>query len=158
MKIYTGIEIGTNSIKLVILSKVNNKFHLIDKIEKKTEGVKKGKIINTKRVVHDLSDIKNKLEEDLKVRIAKAVICIPSYDIKFDIVSGQINCKEEVVIGDDVTEVIKTAVTDKLDRDYELITTCPIGFRLDNKKEYKNPIGKKSKTLESKMVITSIRR
>ncbi len=158
MKLYTGIELGTNSIKVVILNKVKEKFHLIDKAEVKTIGIKRGKITNSKIVAKDLNDAIKELEDKLRVNINKCIICIPAHDIEFGIESSKIEITDGVVTGDDITDSIKAAASGKINKDYELISSLPIGFKLDDGKLYKNPIGKNSSTLSLKMVLTSIPR
>lgn len=49
--IYTGIELGTDSIKIVVSEKVNDKFIVLASVFEKSSGIKNGYIIDTKESV-----------------------------------------------------------------------------------------------------------
>lgn len=157
IKLYTGIDIGTNSVKIIVAEKTNDKFKILAKSETKTKGLKRGLIIDAKEVATSVSNCLKKIENILGVPIKKAIACIPSDDCIFNIVSSKINpTNENCITGDDINKLLKEAVKGNINDGYELITAMPIGFKLDEKNLVKDPKGLSSSTLESKIVITLI--
>ena len=49
--IYAGIDLGTNSIKIVVTQKVNDKFLVLGSISSPSKGIKNGFIEDTKLCV-----------------------------------------------------------------------------------------------------------
>ena len=60
-KIYTGIDIASDGIKVVVSELFNNKFHVLASTVVETSGVKKGLIID-----------KQKVSESIKKAVKKA--------------------------------------------------------------------------------------
>ena len=56
--IYTGIDLGTDSIKIVVTEKVNDKFQVLASVSSPSNGIKNGFIVDTKMAV---SSVKNAL-------------------------------------------------------------------------------------------------
>ena len=128
MNMYTAIELGTNSIKVMVANKANknnDKFDVIAIEEVKTIGMKKGSIINSKIVSQDLSECIKKIEKKLSTSIKKAILAIAPKDIIFNITDSEIDIDEEVS-GDDIekykTKVIKIAKENKKNYRYLMST------------------------------------
>ena len=48
---YTSIELGTDTIKILVCQKVDNDFHVIAQVCEKSQGIKKGIIVDTKQAI-----------------------------------------------------------------------------------------------------------
>ena len=48
---YTSIELGSDTIKILVCNKVDNKFHLIASVSSPSAGIKKGRIIDSRKAV-----------------------------------------------------------------------------------------------------------
>lgn len=156
-KLYTGIDIGTNSIKIIVSEKINDQFKVLAKAEEKSDGLKRGIIIDAKRVANSLYNCIEKIENILGISLKKVVACIPSDDCIFNIVSSKIEVLDEnCITGDDISKLLKEAINGHINDGYELVTAMPIGFKLDDTKVVKDPKGLASTTLESKIVITLV--
>lgn len=156
-KLYTGIDIGTNSIKIIVAEKINDQFKVIAKEEEKSEGLKRGIIVDPKKVANSVYKCVKKIETILGVPIKKVVACIPTDDCIFNIVSGKIQTLDEnYVTGEDINRLLKEAISDHINDGYELVTAMPIGFKLDDSRMVKDPKGLASKSLESRIVITMV--
>ena len=46
--IYTGIDLGTNSIKVVVCDKLNDNYHVLASSSESSNGIKNGYITDTK--------------------------------------------------------------------------------------------------------------
>ncbi|MBP3841389.1 MAG: cell division protein FtsA [Bacilli bacterium] len=154
-KILTGIEIGTDSIKIIVVEKIRNEFHLLATTKVKSSGLKRGEIIDTKKVVEKLKVAIKNIEEQIGTNLKRVVLCISPKNCIFNIVSGELKFKEPKVIdGNDIQKLIKKSISNKTTKDYELVTAIPINFKINNDKTVKDPKGIEATILEVKAVIS----
>ena len=157
MNIYTGIDLGTDSIKFVVAYKDKNSFRVLSSTHVRSEGIKRGRIVDSQKVSEQLNAARKIVEEELGMHISKALVCISSRNAKFDIVDGSIDVMNpESITGIDVKNVLKDSVIGKVFKDEELISSIPIGFEIDNKDMVKDPKGLASKTLKVRSVISTV--
>ena len=131
-KIYTGIDLGSFSIKIVVCEVVNNKFHVLAASNTRCKGIKNGLVTDMEEASIYLKKAKKEVEDMLGITIDQAVVTVPSIDKDFDIVEGKVNETKE------------------------LITITPIFFQVDDKEPVKDPKGMVGESLFVKAVITSI--
>ena len=58
--IYTAIDIGSDTVKLVTVKKHNGKFYPLASDSIKSHGVKKGLIVNAAKVVEAIKEVKKR--------------------------------------------------------------------------------------------------
>lgn len=154
-KILTGIDIGTDSIKIIVVEKIRNEFHLLATTKVKSSGLKRGEIIDTKKIVEKVKIAINNIEQQIGTSLKKVVLCISPKNCIFNIVSGELKFKEPKVIdGNDIQKLIKKSISNKTTKDYELVTAIPINFKINNDKTVKDPKGIEASILEVKAVIS----
>lgn len=157
-KIYTGIDLGSYSIKVVVCEVINNKFHVLAASNTRCKGIKNGIITDINEVKPYLISTKKEVEDMLGIPIDQAVVTVPSDDIDFNIVEGKVSIKAEngIVDSDDISNVFQEALIGKIDDGMELITITPISFQVDNKEPVKDPKGSIGEELSVKAVTTAI--
>ena len=52
--IYTGIELGTNSIKVVVAEKNGNTYHVLAAISSASAGIKNGQVVDIKPAINSV--------------------------------------------------------------------------------------------------------
>ncbi len=158
-KVYTSIDLGSDSIKIVVAEKVNKRFHVLASTSVLSEGIKKGVIADVKKTVISVNKAKAIIEKQIDLKIEEAIVIVPSNNCIFDIIKGdcKISGEDSTVIGADISNCIKQAVLSKKKEEYEVVTVEPIQFNIDDNKEgYKNPIGMFGDELSVKAVMMSI--
>ena len=153
-KIYTAIDIGSDTIKFIVGEYFHDKINVLACHEEKAKGIRKGLIVDANLAINSIKDGIKILEKELGVRLSKAIVNVPDYNSKFMLVtsSEDITSPEEEVTSDDINRLIKSSVYAKIDKEYELITVVPLVFILDDKKELM-PVGKKGKKLDLKAIM-----
>ena len=131
-KIYTGIDIGSDSIKVVVSEIFNNKFHVLASTSVPNNGTRKGIIVDKPSVVASLKKAISEIESTIGLRIEEAVVTVPSNDRKLSVAEGSCDILGGIVTGEDVVNCLSSAIVDKIDDDYELVTTIPIAFSIVN--------------------------
>lgn len=155
-QIYTGIDLGSHSIKVVVASRLKEKFHVLASSSSPSKGIRKGHITDTKSAIDSLKKCILQTEEMLGLKIRKAVVCVPTDNIEFTIVTGKVNVIDpSCITGEDIIAVLKEALLGQIDSERELITAMPIHFTVGSEL-VKDPKGLSGDTLEIKAVITTI--
>lgn len=153
---YTSVELGTDTIKILVCNKVNNKFHVIAQVCSESAGIKKGIVIDTKKAIASVKAAFKKVNDMLQMKIAKAIVCIPPINCRTDIVVGSCDVNDyQEITGIDISNVINDSIVGQIKEDEELVTAIPIGFKVDLEDNIKDPKGLPGKSLEAKVLITT---
>ncbi len=153
---YTSIELGTNSIKILVCNKTGNSFNVIANIDSPSEGIKRGNVIDTRLAINSLKKAIRKISEKLNIKITKIFACIPTTNCKMDILVGSTSLDiDDKITGEDISNVINDAVKGRIDEDYELITAIPIAFRVDDNDNIRNPKGMTGEELGVKVLVST---
>ena len=153
-KIYTAIDIGSDTIKFVVGEYFNDKVNILSCHEEKSKGIRKGLIVDSNLAINAIKDGAKEIEKDLGFKIKKAIVNVPDYNAKFMLVTSSIDIisEDSIVSTDDINRLIKTSVYSKIEKDYELITVLPLIFTLDGNVVDK-PVGTTGKKLELKGIM-----
>lgn len=156
-EIYTGIELGTDSVKLVVTEKVNNKFNVLASTTNLSNGIKNGQVVDLKAAVTSIKGAVSQVEEMLGINIKKVVAAVSPTDCKMDIVVGTVDViNSEGITGEDISNVLNEAIKGHEDESREVVTVAPISFIVDDKENIKDPKGMSGVSLEAKIVISSV--
>lgn len=157
-KIFTSIDIGTDSIKIICLEYFNKKYNCLASIKVLSNGVKQGLIINAEKVSNAIKKGIKEAESKLGTKITKVLAIVPSNNVNFDIVSSsnEVDSENNIVDGDIIFNSLQKSLKSNIDKNMEVVTIQPIEYKLDNGKLVKNPLGMQSKTLDVKAVAASV--
>ena len=156
-QIYAGIDLGTNSIKIVVCEKFENTFHVLAAVSNKSMGIKNGQIVDTKMAVTSVRKTVKQINDMLGIKLTKVIAAVPPTDCNMDIVMGTTDVIDyDEITGEDVRNVLKDALSTHIGADKEIITACPINFTVDDEKNIKDPKGKAGKVLETKVVVSTL--
>ena len=155
-RILSSIDLGTNSIKLIVAEIHNDKLNILCALSENSKGIKNGLIVSEEDVIYVVRKILKKAEDILGLKIKKIVCSIPEYDLKFTEGSGinTITNEDKTVTRTDLSRLLKTCAYNKVRDDYELINIIPIEYKLDNK-SIKNPLGMYGSKLGLNCIIVS---
>lgn len=153
-KIYTAIDIGSDTIKFVVGEYFKNKLNILATYEQKAKGIRKGLIVDPNLAINSIKDGIKEINNNLGIDIKKVIVGVPSYNAKFMFVTSEIEITGDAITTDDVNNLIKASVYSKVEQDYELITVLPLTFLIDKEKETK-VVGKAGNKLEIKGIMIS---
>ena len=153
-KIYTAIDIGSDTIKFVVGEYFNDKVNVLSYHEEKSKGIRKGLIVDSNLAINAIKDGIKVIEKEIGLKIKKAIVNVPDYNSKFMLVTSSIDIinEDSIVNTEDINRLIKTSVYSKIDKEYELITVVPLTFTLDGNIVDK-PVGVTGKKLELKGIM-----
>ena len=113
-QVYTGIELGTDSIKVVVLEKLQDEFHVLASVHSPSDGVSKGQVVDIKKCVSSVRAALKKVDDMLGIKIIKAIAVVPPTGCMLDIAVGSIDI-DGVITGDDVSRVLKDALIGRIE-------------------------------------------
>lgn len=152
--VYTSVDIGSDTIKVVVCELYNNKLNLLAASSVKSRGIKKGLITDGHQASISLKQALKDVEDMLGIKIKKAIATIPNYFSEFQIINGDINLdNEEEINGQDIVDVLKSAMDSKDKGNKEIVTVIPIDFSVDGKTGIKDPKGLRGSMLSSRAVM-----
>ena len=154
-QVYTGIELGTDSIKVVVLEKLQDEFHVLASVHSPSDGVSKGQVVDIKKCVSSVRAALKKVDDMLGIKIIKAIAVVPPTGCMLNIAVGSIDI-DGVITGDDVSRVLKDALIGRIEENQELVTAVPINFTVDEEEGILDPKGMRGSMLEVKVVVATL--
>lgn len=154
-QIYTGIELGTDSIKIVVLEKLRDKFHVLASVHSPSDGVVKGQVVDIKKCVSSVRVALKKINDMLGIKVIKVIAVVPPARCMLDIAVGSIEV-DDVVDGSDISSVLKDALVGRIGENEELVTVVPISFSVDENENIRDPKGMRGSVLGVKAVTATL--
>ena len=74
-RIYTGIDIGSDSIKIVVAELVKEKFQVLASTSVKSVGIRKGLVVDSEMALRSLNLAIEEIEKVLGIRIKSCCYC-----------------------------------------------------------------------------------
>ena len=156
-KIFTSVDLGSYGIKMIVSECVNGSFHVLAATNVRSKGIKNGNIVDVENALVSLQKAKQNIEEMIGVTVNQAIVSVPSDQVDFNIVSGEIVLNPENMIDTtEISKVLHEAILGKVEDSRELVTVMPISFHVDDKEGVKDPKGLMGEKLLVKAVITTI--
>ena len=156
-QIITSLDLGSNSIKLVVGEIFGNRLFVLCGVVVKSQGIKNGIITNPDKAGVAIKSAIKKLESLIGIKVDKVVVSVPSFDAKFIKGEGSLTFEEEKeIVGTDITELLSKSVYKKVSSKEELVSVYPIDFIINGEKIVKDPKGKETKEIAVNSIITTI--
>ena len=155
--IYTSLDIGSDTIKIVVCELYQNKLNLLAASSFKSKGIKKGLITDVELATDCIKGAFEEVEETLGIKIRRVIASIPSFNAEYTIIKGDIKIKNEegIVTSDDIIKLLEVAAKSNSFNLREMITILPIDYTVDDKAFVKNPKGMKCKNLGVRAVLAT---
>ncbi len=157
-KIIASMDIGTNSIKLIVAEMINKKTNILAVAETETKGIKKGLIINKEVLIPVLKATIKKAEDMLGLKIRKVIVSVPSFEAEFMMSEGatSITNEDKRVRGIDIVRAMQASVYNRIPSGLEIVSLIPTGFKINEEDIVGNPLDKLANKLSVKTVVTMI--
>ena len=154
--IYASIDLGTDSIKVVVCEKMQNKYHVLACTSSPSSGIKDGFIVDMKSAVTSVKNAIREVNSALGMRVTKVIACVPPEDCTMDIMTGEADVIDSNnIAGEDVSNVLQDALKDIDFEEDELVTAMPINFNIDTDTGVHDPKGMKGNKLRARVVVST---
>ncbi len=155
--IYTSMDIGSDSIKVVVCELYQNKLNLLAASSFPSKGIKKGLITDVEEAGKSVRGALFDIESKIGIPIRRVIVSVPSYFSEYSIVKATVDIPEEtgIVSSLEITSVIQAAVASKKLEKREFVTMLPVDFKVDDSLPLKNPTNQKGEKLSVRGVLVS---
>ena len=153
-KIFTALDIGSNTIKVVVGEFIGTKLNILSAVKVTSRGYVNNYILDKEALISRIKEAISKTEEELNIKIRKVILNVPTYNLDFKLTDGRVDLEENVVKSNDIVRLLQDVSKNKIDHKNELICTLPIMFKVDDE-ETINPYGKHGNILYVKSIIVS---
>ena len=153
-KIIASLDIGSNTIKLIVGEFIKNSLNILCVSEVPSRGIKKGLIYNREELIPSLKEAFHKAEEILGIPVSEVVLSIPAYYTESFISEGvsTITNEDHIVTHQDLIRAMHSASYNKIEPNSELISIIPTLYKV-NDEVVKNPINMIGEKLSLKAVL-----
>ena len=140
--IYTSVDIGTDTIKVVVTELYKGKLNLLAASSIKSKGIKKGLINDVTLAGCSLKKAISEVEDMLGIKIKKVLVNVPSYFADFSKIEGElkITSDDSIIGGHHISKVMEIALKNST-FDKEVVSIIPIDFGVDNQFGINDPKG-----------------
>ena len=150
-----GLDIGTFKIKILGILKKGEDLEVVFQFEEKSEGVRKGVVVDPERLSQILKEFFLKIKKDTGFS-PNSVFCNIDGAHLFSLLSRGVivvSRADQKISEEDVQRVIQAAQAVSLSPNKEVFETIPIEFSIDGEKGIKDPVGLGGVKLEADVLI-----
>jgi len=158
--IITGLDIGTGSIKILVVERSEEefKFEVLAQINKPSTGVRGGVVIKPKELSEKISTLIDEAQNSSGREINSVFLNINGSHI--NIVSSHgvvaVSRADQEISREDINRVIENSRTISLPSNREIIDVFPKDFVVDGEKGVKEVLGMKGTRLEVDVLLLSV--
>lgn len=153
-KIFTALDIGSNTIKVVVGEFIGTKLNILSAVKVTSRGYVNNYILDKEALIRRIKEAISKTEEELNIKIRKVILNVPTYNLDFKLTDGRVELEENIVKSNDIVRLLQDVSKNKIDHKNEIICTLPIMFKVDDE-ETINPYGKHGNILYVKSILVS---
>ena len=152
---FTGLDIGTSSIKVLVAEHVNGEMNVIGVSNAKSAGVKDGIIVDIEAASNAIKSAVSQAEEKAGISINLVNVGLPANLLQIEATQGMIpvTSDSKEITDADVENVVRSALTKSMTPDREVITFIPEEFTVDGFQGIRDPRGMMGIRLEMRGLL-----
>ena len=152
---FTGLDIGTSSIKVLVAEHVNGEMNVIGVSNAKSAGVKDGIIVDIEAASNAIKSAVSQAEEKAGISINLVNVGLPANLLQIEATQGMIpvTSDSKEITDADVENVVRSALTKSMTPDREATTFIPEEFTVDGFQGIRDPRGMMGIRLEMRGLL-----
>ncbi len=160
-KIYTSIDIGTETIRILVSEYFQGKLRTLAVSSVRSKGIKNGEILDEDKLVERIKLAIDDINSRIDVNVKKAILTIPPLGAEFNLVHGNVPIvnPEKMVTHKDIVRVQNSVIND-ISLNMELVSVLPIDFTIyENGSEIetlKDPVNKICDRLSIRAMVVTV--
>ncbi|PLR97370.1 cell division protein FtsA [Bacillus sp. T33-2] len=141
--IYVSLDIGTSSVKVIIGEMVNDSLNIIGVGNVKSEGLRKGSIVDIDETVHSIKKAVEQAERMIGMQINQVIVGVTGNHVTLQPCHGvvAVSSDNREITNEDVARVIDAAQVVSIPPEREIIDVIPKQFIVDGLDEITDPRG-----------------
>ncbi len=156
-KIIASIDIGNDSIKLIVGEIFESRLHILSASKVDTRGLERGRIVDRDGLVNSIKEAIHEANDTLGVDVEKCILSLSMKSSRINKSAAAIKIKNEnnEISSKDIQDLMAKCADGKVPEEYCLVSVLPVEFTIDNDVVVKHPVGKTSENLGLKAVVVS---
>jgi len=152
---FTGLDIGTSSIKVLVAEFIDGSMNVIGVSNVKSSGVKDGIIVDIDAAAKSIKTAIEQAEEKAGIVIEQVNVGLPANLLQIEPTQGMIPVTSESkeIKDEDVESVVRSALTKSITPEREVISLVPEEFIVDGFQGIRDPRGMMGIRLEMRGLI-----
>lgn len=153
--IITGLDIGTNTIKILVAQKKGSEWELLTSVSMPSFGLRRGAVVNVEETVKNITGLVAGIERDNNIRINSVFVNIGGSHLYVTPSDGIISVSraDQRIFEEDVERVLQATRAINIPSNEEVLDVFPREFIIDDQKGIKQPIGLTGIRLEAKVIL-----
>lgn len=140
-RVYTSLDIGTTSIKVIVSELDNNQLKVIGVGNAESKGLKRGMIVDIDATVKAIQQAVNQASEKSGVQINNLIVGVPANDVSIEPCHGVITVddRSSEISTQDVTRVVNQSIANIVPPERVLLSVMLEEFIVDGFDEINDP-------------------
>ena len=165
-KIITGIDIGTTKIAVIIAEKKDGVLNVLGFGKSSSKGLNKGIVVDIEKTIKSIDKAIKEAEQQAGIEVESAYVGLTGEHIKGINCSGAISISSneyqnpagEQINQKHINKVLEHSQAINLSPDRKILHILSRGFKVDEKRGIKNPLGLSGHRLEANVHLVTIQR
>jgi len=156
--IIAGLDIGTNTIKLLVIQKRNKEWEVLSYQEMPSFGLRKGAVVDAGEVSKNIQTLLSETEKNSSKKITSVFVNIGGNHIYITPSDGIISVSRanQIISQEDIDRVLQATRAINIPQNEEVLDVFPKEFIIDDQKGIKQPLGLRGIRLEAKVLLLCV--
>ena len=154
-KIITGLDIGTSSIKALVVEKRGNEWNVLSYSSMPSFGLRRGSVSNIEETSRNIQVLLSGVEKECGRRINSAYVNMGGSHLYVTPSDGLISVSraDHIISQEDVERVLQATRAINIPMNEEILDVFPKEFIIDDQKGVKHPLGLSGVRLQAKVLL-----
>ncbi len=156
--IFTGLDIGTHSIKALVVQKKQKEWEVLSYAEIPSFGLRKGAVVNVEETAKNVQMIMDGVQKDCNRRIGSVFVNIGGSHLYVTPSDGIISVSraDQRISKEDIERVLQATRAINIPSNEEVLDVFPREFIIDDQKGIRQPLDLTGVRLEAKVLLLCV--
>ncbi|MBU2539629.1 cell division protein FtsA [Patescibacteria group bacterium] len=157
-QIITGLDIGTNTIKVLVAQKKGKELEVLAQTQIPSFGMRKGAVVNVDEVAKNIESLISEAEKLSSKRIKSVFVNIGGSHLYITPSDSIISVSraDQKISQEDIERVLQAARAINIPSNEEILDVFPKEFIVDDQRGIKEPLGLTGIRLEAKVILLCV--
>ncbi len=154
-QIITGLDVGTNTIKALVIQKNGADWEVLSYAQMPSFGLRRGAVVNVEETAKNIQLLISGLEKDCGRKINSAYVNIGGSHLYATPSDGLISVSraDHIISQEDIDRVLQATKAINIPLNEDILDVFPTEFIIDDQKGIKQPLGLIGVRLEAKVTL-----
>lgn len=154
----TGLDIGTNTIKALVIERKNKEWEVLSYKKIPSFGLRKGSVVNAEEVAKNIQLLMSDVQKDVSRKINSVFVNIGGSHLYTTPSDGIISVSRanQIISQEDIDRVLQATRAVNIPQNEEVLDVFPREFIIDDQKGIKQPLSLKGVRLEVKVLLLCV--